>query len=304
MKVGFVGLGNMGYNMVSNLIKNGFEVYTYDVFEKAVERTVEIGAHGCRSLKELAEHADVIQVMVMNYQQVKSVVLDEGGLMHFMKPGSILNVSSTVSPEQTKSIADAVAEKGIAYADCPVSGGKTGAINGELIIMAACSDDVFEKVEPMFRAMGRKDTYHVSTIIGNGQVMKSINQVMIATNMAIVAEAVTYAVKSGLNPEDIYTVISRCTGCSDVFRDKLPLIMERDFDIRGQIDIFLKDLSIALDIGKQVKSPMFMSALTKQVFTWASACGYGQQDLGALIRAYEDCAHVTVEKASVIHKTA
>ena len=296
MKVGFVGLGNMGFNMVNNLIKGGFEVYTYDVFEKAIQRTEEIGAHGCKSLQELAENSEVIQIMVMNYAQVKSVVLDEGGLMHHMKPGSILNVSSTVSPEQTKSVAEMVAEKGIEYVDCPVSGGKTGAINGELIIMAACKDEVFTRVEPMFRAMGKHDTYHVSTIIGNGQVMKSINQVMIATNMAIDAEAVTYAVKSGLNPQDIYTVIGKCTGCSDVFRDKLPQIMNRDFEVRGQIDIFLKDLSIALDIGKQVKSPMFMSALTLQVFNWASACGYGQQDLAALVRAYEDCAHTVVDK--------
>ncbi|MBQ9827542.1 MAG: NAD-binding protein, partial [Lachnospiraceae bacterium] len=146
------------------------------------------------------------------------------------------------------------------------------------------------------RAMGKHATYHVSDIVGNGQVMKSINQVMIATNMAIAAEAVTYAVKSGLHPEDIYEVIGKCTGCSDVFRDKLPLIMERDFAVRGQIDIFLKDLSIALDIGKEVRSPMFMSALTKQVFTWASACGYGEWDLGALICAYEDAAKTHVER--------
>ncbi|MBQ9828168.1 MAG: NAD(P)-dependent oxidoreductase, partial [Lachnospiraceae bacterium] len=271
MKVGFVGLGNMGYNMVNNLIKNGFEVYTYDVFKKAVERTEEIGAHGVSDLRELGEIADVVQVMVMNYEQVNSVVAGEGGLLETMKPDSIISVSSTVSPAQTRSVAEKAAKKGVRYSDCPVSGGKTGAINGELVIMAACSDDVFEVMEPVYRAMGKHATYHVSDIVGNGQVMKSINQVMIATNMAIAAEAVTYAVKSGLHPEDIYEVIGKCTGCSDVFRDKLPLIMERDFAVRGQIDIFLKDLSIALDIGKEVRSPMFMSALTKQVFTWASA---------------------------------
>lgn len=295
MKIGFVGLGNMGYNMVSNLLKNGFEVYTYDVVEEAIRRTEAIGAHGVSSLKELAEKSDVIQIMVMNYPQVQSVVLGEEGLISYMREGSILSVSSTISPAQTREVAETVARRGIRYVDCPVSGGKTGAINGELIIMAACEDDVFEKVYDMYLAMGKHGTYHVSTIIGNGQVMKSINQVMISTGMAIAAEAVTYAVKSGLKPEDIYEVIGKCTGCSDVFRDKLPLIMNRDFAVRGQIDIFIKDLSIALDIGKEVKSPMFMSALTKQIFTWASSCGYGDQDLGALIRAYEDCAKVQVK---------
>lgn len=294
MKVGFVGLGNMGYNMVKNLLKNGFEVFTYDVFQESIDRTVEIGAKGTGSLNELGEQADVVQVMVMNYAQVKSVVLAEDGLISSMKPGSVLIVSSTVSPEQTREVAAAVAEKGIAYVDCPVSGGKTGAIEGTLIMMAACDTPVFDRIHEMLLAMG-SNTYHVSEMIGNGQVMKSINQVMIATGMAIVSEAVTMAVKSGLKPEQIYEVISKCTGCNDVFRDKLPLIMKRDFTPRGPVDIFIKDLSIALDIGKEVKSPMFVSALVKQIFTWSSACGYGQDDLGALICSYEDCANVTVK---------
>ena len=294
MKVGFVGLGNMGYNMVKNLLKNGFEVYTYDVFQEAVDRTTQIGAKGTASLKELGEQADVVQVMVMNYDQVKSVVLAEDGLVSFMHPGSVLIVSSTVSPEQTREVAEAVAGKGIAYVDCPVSGGKTGAIEGTLIMMAACETAVFDRIHPMLLSMV-SNTYHVSEMIGNGQVMKSINQVMIATGMAVVSEAVTMAVKSGLKPEQIYEVISKCTGCNDVFRDKLPLIMKRDFTPRGPVDIFIKDLSIALDIGKEVKSPMFVSALVKQIFTWSSACGYGQDDLGALICSYEDCAKVTVK---------
>lgn len=298
MKVGFVGLGNMGYNMVRNLIENGFEVYTYDVLEEAIKRTEEIGAHGVHSLRELGEIADIIQVMVMNYQQVTSVVLREGGLMESMKEGSILSVSSTISPAETRSIAEEAAKKGIHYIDCPVSGGKDGAINGELIIMAACNEDVFNTAHDMLLAMGKHTTYHVSTIIGNGQVMKSINQVMISTGMAVAAEAVTYAVKLGLKPEDIYEVIQKCTGCSDVFRDKLPLVMNRDFAVRGQIDIFIKDLGIALDIGKEAKSPMFMSALAKQIFIWASSCGYGDMDLGALICPYEDCAGVKVERQS------
>ena len=296
MKVGFVGLGNMGYNMVNNLVKNGFEVYTYDIFQEAIDRTVKIGAHGCSSLKELGEKSDLVQIMVMNYKQVCSVVLEKDGLIESMRPGSILSVSSTISPKETKSISEAVAQKGISYIDCPVSGGKTGAINGELIIMAACADDVFKRAEPMFKAMGRETTYHVSTEIGNGQVMKSINQVMISTGMAIAAEAVTMAVKSGLRPEDIYEVIGKCTGCSDVFRDKLPLIMNRDFEVRGQIDIFIKDLTIAQEIGQDVKSPMFLSALTKQIFIWASSLGYGKDDLGALICAYEDSAKIKVQK--------
>lgn len=295
MKIGFVGLGNMGYNMVNNLLKKGFEVYTYDVFEEAVKRTEEIGAKGVSCLGDLGKKADVILVMVMNFQQVQSVVLGEEGLLEAMDTDKVLVVSSTIAPSQTKEIADMALKKGVYYVDCPVSGGKTGAIEGTLTMMAACQEEVFGRIKEILFAMG-SNTYYVSDIIGNGQVMKSINQVMIAAGMTIVSEAVTMAVKSGLKPEMIYEVISKCTGCNDVFRDKLPLIMKRDFEPRGPVDIFIKDLSIALDIGREVKSPMFVSALVKQIFTWSSACGYGQDDLGALICAYEDCANIKVEK--------
>ena len=104
MKIGFVGLGNMGYNMVNNLLKKGFEVYTYDVFEEAVKRTEEIGAKGVSCLGDLGKKADVILVMVMNFQQVQSVVLGEEGLLEAMDTDKVLVVSSTIAPSQTKEI--------------------------------------------------------------------------------------------------------------------------------------------------------------------------------------------------------
>ena len=293
--VGFIGLGNMGYHMVKNLLLKDYKVHVYDISEKALEEAAKINAVPEKSIAELSGKVDTIFIMVMNYQQVKSVVLGEDGVFENANEGSTVIVSSTISPEETKNLSVIAGQNNLNYMDCPVSGGKDGAINGTLIMMSACKDEVFESNKEILKIIGCH-TYHVSEKIGNGQVMKSINQVMIATGMAIASEAVTMAVKSGLKGEQIYEVITKCTGCSDVFRDKLPLIMKRDFVPRGPIDIFIKDLSIALDIGKDVKSPMFVSSIVKQIFTWASAEGYGQEDLGALIRAYEDTAGVIVEK--------
>ncbi|MFV0364591.1 MAG: NAD(P)-dependent oxidoreductase [Suipraeoptans sp.] len=293
--IGFIGLGNMGYHMVKNLLAKDYEVHVYDISKKALDEAKKIGAVPENSLADLSRKTDTIFVMVMNYQQVKSVVLGEEGVFANANENMTIVVSSTISPEETRELAEIAMSYKINYMDCPVSGGKDGAINGTLIMMAACEESVFASNKDILFAVG-SNTYHVSEKIGNGQVMKSINQVMIATGMAIASEAVTMAVKSGLKPDQIYEVITKCTGCSDVFRDKLPLIMKRDFVPRGPIDIFIKDLSIALDIGKDVKSPMFVSSTVKQIFTWASAEGYGQEDLGALIRAYEDSAGVTVEK--------
>lgn len=293
-KIGFVGLGNMGFNMVKNLLKAGFTVNVFDLRKSIMDELAALGATPCESLGKVAACSDIVYIMVMSFEQVQSVALGESGVLASMAPGATLVVCSTISPAQTRSIAEEAAKHSVHYVDAPVSGGKDGAIRGTLVIMAACETDVFESIRDSLYVMG-SNTYHVSDIIGNGQTMKSINQMMISTGMAIVSEAVTMAVKSGLKPQQIYEVIGKCTGCSDVFRDKLPLVMNRDFEARGPIDIFIKDLSIALDIGKEVKSPMFLSALTKQVFTWASACGYGQQDLGALIRPYEDAAGILVE---------
>lgn len=293
-KIGFVGLGNMGFHMVSNLLKTGYTVNIFDLRQNVMKDLAVLGAVPCASLGEVAANSDIVYIMVMSFDQVQSVAFGEKGLLASMAPGSTLVVCSTISPAETRSIAQKAASYGIHYVDAPVSGGKDGAIRGSLVIMAACETQVFEDIRKSLFAMG-SNTYHVSETIGNGQTMKSINQMMISTGMAIVSEAVTMAVKSGLKPQQIYEVIGKCTGCSDVFRDKLPLVMNRDFEARGPIDIFIKDLSIALDIGKEVKSPMFLSSLTKQIFTWASACGYGQQDLGALICPYEDAAGIKVE---------
>ena len=117
MKIGFVGLGNMGYNMVNNLLKKGFEVYTYDVFEEAVKRTEAIGAKGVSCLGDLGKKADVILVMVMNFQQVQSVVLGEEGLLEAMDTDKVLVVSSTIAPSQTNEIADMALKKGVHYVD-------------------------------------------------------------------------------------------------------------------------------------------------------------------------------------------
>lgn len=293
-RIGFTGLGNMGSNMVKNLRRADYEVNVFDLRREAMEALVPCGARTCTSLAQLAQESDVVFIMVMSFDQVQSVTLGDNGLLASMDEGKTLVVCSTVSPAETRSIALTAQDAGVRYVDCPVSGGKDGAVNGTLVMMAACEAAVFEDIKDILLSMGT-NTYHVSEIIGNGQTMKSINQLMISTGMAIASEAVTMAVKSGLRPQQIYEVIGKCTGCSDVFRDKLPLVMKRDFAARGAVDIFIKDLSIAMEIGKDVKVPMFLSALVKQIFTWCSACGYGELDLGGLICAYEDAAGITVE---------
>lgn len=292
-KVGFVGLGNMGFNMTLNLLKAGFEVTCFDMREATIKELEKKGAKGAGCLGDIAQ-SDVVFVMVMNHEQVCDVILSPEGLLKDMRPGSVLVVCSTISSAQTAELSEQVTGHGIEYVDCPVSGGKDGAVAGTLVMMAACKQEVFARIEAMLRAMG-SNTFHVSEKAGNGQVMKSINQMMISTGMAIASEAVVMGVKSGLNPQQIYDVICKCTGCSDVFRDKLPLVLKRDFAPRGPVDIFIKDLSIALESGKSANVPMFIGAAVRQVYIWASSVGHGQEDLGALIRAYEEAAGVEVK---------
>lgn len=292
-KVGFIGLGNMGSNMSRNLLKAGFDVTCFDMRPESMREIEKHGAKSVDSIAELAKQTDVVFVMVMTNEQVEGVLLGDAGVLKNIRPGSVVVVCSTISPAQTRLFAEKVSAAGVEYVDCPVSGGKDGAVAGSLVMMASCKEEVFKRIQGMLFAMG-SNTFHVSETPGNGQVMKIINQMMISAGMAILSEAVVMGVKSGLNPQAIYEVIGKCTGCSDVFRDKLPLVMKRDFSPRGPVDIFIKDLTIALEAGKENKVPMFIGAAVKQVYVWASSVGHGQEDLGALIRAYEEAAGVEV----------
>jgi 3-hydroxyisobutyrate dehydrogenase-like beta-hydroxyacid dehydrogenase len=192
---------------------------------------------------------------------------------------------STISPVQVKQLAQKLEGKKVQVLDAPISGGKEGAEAGTLSIMVGGEKNAFERCLPVFQAMG-KNVRHLGAL-GNGMSMKLVNNLLVAVTGLGVAEAMTLGKKAGLDPQAILEIIPKSAGDSWMFRNRAPQMVSRDFTCRGELDILVKDLGYILEMGQGLKTPLFLSAVAREVFQIASAMGWGKEDDSAVVKALE-----------------
>ncbi|MHB9089883.1 MAG: NAD(P)-dependent oxidoreductase [Chloroflexota bacterium] len=286
--VGFVGLGNMGKGMAGNLLKAGFPLIAYDIRTEVLAEMAARGARAAKSLAEVGAEAETTVVMVLNYPQLQEVILDITGLASAMKPGSTIIVGSTISPFQAKALATALAEKGIDYVDAPVSGGKFRAADGTLTIMAGAEPQVFEAQKPILDAMSA-NLYNTGPI-GTGQVAKMCNQLMCGTALVATAECMTLAAKLGMDRKLLYEIITQSSGDGWMFRNRADRMIAGDFETKGRLDIFTKDLGIVLDTADQIHLPLLLTAAARQWVQMGVAEGYAGEDDSAVVKVMEQFA--------------
>lgn len=295
MKIGFIGVGNMGLPMAANLLKAGYEVNVYDRSEAAVSAAVAKGAAACKDNQELAASSDVIIASLPNAAIVESVMTGPGGVFAACKEGTVVVDMSSVSPSSTQRMAKFAAEKGLGYVDAPVSGGTAGAAAGTLTIMVGAEPEVFEKVRPIFEVIG-KNIYHVGGA-GMGDAIKVVNNLLLGCNMAALAEALVLGVKCGLDPQVMYDVISVSSGRSYALEAKMEkFVMAGQFEGGFATDLQHKDLGLALEAGKEAGTPLPITGLATQVFEMARAQGLGREDMSSVIKVWEKLCGVTVRK--------
>ena len=194
MKIGFIGLGIMGKPMAKNLLKAGHELVVYDLNKDAVAEVVAAGAEAGENNKDVASKSEVVITMVPNSPHVKAAVLGENGVLEGAKEGLIIIDMSSIAPLASQEVAKACAEKGVKMIDAPVSGGEPGAINGTLSIMVGGDKDVFDKVKDDILLKMGGSAVHCGDV-GAGNTTKLANQIIVAVNIAAVAEALTLAKK-------------------------------------------------------------------------------------------------------------
>ena len=195
MKIGFIGLGIMGKPMAKNLLKAGHEVVCFDVNQKNVDEVVKAGAVAGKSSADVAAQVPLVITMLPNSPHVKSVVMGEGGILEGAKKGLIIVDMSSIAPLASQEIEKACAEKGVRMLDAPVSGGEPKAIDGSLAIMVGGDKALFEEVKDILMVMGAS-AVHCGPI-GAGNTTKLANQIIVALNIAAVAEAFTLVRKAG-----------------------------------------------------------------------------------------------------------
>ena len=284
-KVGVIGLGSMGQGVARNLLKAGFTVYGFDVRQASVDALVGEGGIGCDSPASLGEACDVVITLVVNAAQTEAALLGENGAATTMRAGTTVIASSTVSPAFIGGLAERLTAKGIHLLDSPVTGGVVGAVNGTLTLLTSGPSEAYANTEGILEAISAK-IYRFGTAHGLGSKIKVINQLLVGVQIAAAAEAVALGIREGVDPDALYDVITHSAGQSWAFTDRVPHILNGDYAPASAVDIFVKDLGLVLDTARESGFPVPLSSTAFQMFTTASAAGFGREDDAAVIKIF------------------
>ena len=295
MKVGFIGLGIMGKPMAKNLLKAGHQVCVNDFHKEAVEELVAAGATAGANNAEVAKGVDVVITMVPNSPNVRAALLGENGVAEGADKDTVVIDMSSIDPVESKKIAaELKARTGMEMLDCPVSGGEPKAIDGTLFIMCGGKKEVFDRFTDLLKAMGSSVVYVGE--IGSGNVAKLANQMVVAANIGICAEAMTFAKKMGTDPELVYQAIRGGLAGSTVMDAKVPMMLAGNYKPGFRIDLHIKDLNNALNASHAINMPVPMTAHLMEVMQELKNHDEGSCDHDDIIRYYERMTGVSIVK--------
>ena len=287
MKIGFIGLGIMGRPMAVNLSKAG---HTLFVPERAsLTEEIRNAATVLPRPADVAQAAEVVILMVPDTPDVEAVLFGEGAVAAALKPGTLLIDMSSISPTATKDFAARVNARGCDYLDAPVSGGEVGARNAALTIMVGGPQAAFDRALPLFQAMGKNITL-VGEANGAGQTTKVANQIIVALNIAAVAEALVFASKAGADPARVREALMGGFASSRILEVHAERMIKRTFEPGFRIALHQKDLNLALQSAREIGVALPHTASAQQLFSAVSAAGGGQKDHSAMIMALEGLA--------------
>ncbi|AQG80205.1 2-hydroxy-3-oxopropionate reductase [Spirosoma montaniterrae] len=283
-KIGFIGLGIMGKPMALNLLKAGYPVRVLTQ-SKAASSLTEAGATEAPTARALAEQCDLIITMLPDSPQVIDVVTGSDGVLAGIRPGAVFIDMSTIAPATARHVHELMQAKGVEALDAPVSGGQAGAESASLSIMAGGSEAAFERVLPVFRAMG-KNIVHIGTP-GAGQTTKACNQLIVGQTIQAVAEAFALADKAGVDLKKMRNVLLGGFAQSRILDLHGKRMIERNFAPGFKLKLHHKDLTIALQTGESLGVALTGTALVAQQMQRALSVGNGELDHSALLLLLE-----------------
>lgn len=294
--LGFIGLGAMGKPMARNLLAAGYPLAVYDVRPEPVQELGALGAEAGRSPRHVASLASTVITMLPSPQALEAVAWGEEGLEDGWRPGAIHIDMSTVHPQTSRTMARALAERGIEMLDAPVSRGQQAAIEGTLSIMVGGDRGLFERCLEIFKALGT-DVYHCGAS-GMGSVVKLVNNLIVGIVTGAVAEGLVVGVKAGAKLETLLEVLTASSANNFPLQHFFPRkALRGDFEPGGSVDIVYKDLALALSLGEDVSAPMLFGALSHQLYGLLRGRGMGQRDFTGIISLFEEAAGVHVRFA-------
>jgi len=283
-KIGFIGLGAMGYPMARNLLNAGYDLYVCDVNPEATQGLAGKGAHICDSPHEIAGIADVVITMLPDSPDVEAVYLGEQGLLSGAHDGLIFIDSSTIDPTMTRRIGGEASALGVGMLDAPVGGNVTTASQGNLIMLVGGEVSLVDRCRHILETLGER-IIHAGPL-GAGESLKLANNLMTGIYACLLAEGLTFAREAGVEEEKLF----------DLLRGNLPRLfemlstrmLEKNFVPGFKTQFMDKDLRLALELGKAGNTPLPFASLAKRMFRLRIDREPGDSDFASVLANYED----------------
>ena len=283
--IAFIGLGIMGQPMAVHLQNAGFDVSGANRTPERLQPLVDAGGRAAGTIAEAVQGADVVAVMVPDSPDVEEVLAGEGGVFAHAAPGTMIIDFSSIRPDVAAALAEQARDRGFRLLDAPVSGGEAGAKNAALSIMVGGDADDFEQAAAVFAAVG-KTVVHVGPH-GAGQTVKAANQLIVAANIQVLAEALVFLEAYGVDTDAALVVLGGGLAGSKVLDQKKSNMLARSFDPGFRIDLHHKDLGIVTSAAREAGVVLPLGAVVAQLMASARANGDGGLDHSALLRGVE-----------------
>ena len=293
-KLGFLGLGIMGYPMARHLLEAGHDVALWShTAEKARELATKGKGTACSTPREVGERSDAIFLCVGDTEMSEKVLLGPDGVIEGAKPGTVVADASTIAPTASRRIHDRLAGKRVHFLDAPCTGSRPGAEGGTLTFMIGGDPKVFESVRSYFEAMG-KNLYYCGGP-GLGLHAKLTQNLILSNILQAFNEGMVLATKAGVDPQLMLQVLDNSAAKSGLISFKAPYVLRRDFSTNFSTKWMHKDISLMLESAQELGVPLPLTGLTQQMFRAALAMGYGDDDMISTIKVLEQWAGVEVK---------
>jgi 3-hydroxyisobutyrate dehydrogenase-like beta-hydroxyacid dehydrogenase len=296
-KLGYIGLGIMGYPMARNLSRAGHEVSVWSHTRAKVEKLAaeEKGITVCASPKEVAANSECTFYCVGDDKMSHDLVFGPNGLAAGAKPGTVIVDASTVSPTSSVAMGAKLKEQGVEFLGAPCTGSKPGAESGNLTFMIGGDKAVFEKTKPFFEPMGKRLYYCGGP--GLGLHAKLSQNLVLSNLLQAFNEGLVLATKAGVDPELMLDILDNSAAKSGLISFKAPYVFRRDFTTNFSVKWMHKDIGLMLESGAELNVPLPLTSLTQQVFRAAISQGQGDEDICSTIKVLEKIVGVEVKKA-------
>jgi 3-hydroxyisobutyrate dehydrogenase-like beta-hydroxyacid dehydrogenase len=293
-KLGFLGLGTMGYPMARNLLRAGHQVWLWsNTADKARQLAAEEKGTFCATPREVGANADCIFLCVGNTGMAEEVILGADGIIQGAKPGTVVVDASTIGPSDSRRIGSVLKTKGVDFLDAPCTGSTPGAQGGTLTFMIGGDEAIFEKVKPNFEPMGKRLYYCGGPGMG---LQAKLSQNLILSNILMAFnEGMVLATKGGVDPKLMLDILDNSAAKCGLIAFKAPYVFRRDFQPNFAVKWMDKDIGLMLDSAEELGVPLQLTGLTRQLFQTAIAAGHGEEDICSTIKVLEDLVGVTVQ---------